>query len=117
MVSPVSSEGGSFRRKKTLRKFWYTGACCEPGCTLFPPPPGFWRSLFGKMRNRAGITQRCPAGMDEVIFSNVTKTRSGWGWGLGGRWHRQGVELASTGNPMKIFCACGRTIEICQHEC
>ena len=25
------------------------------------------------MRNRAGITERSPAGMDEVIYSNVTK--------------------------------------------
>jgi hypothetical protein len=35
------------------------------------------------MRNQAGITERFPAGMDEVIFSNVTKPECGDGCGPG----------------------------------
>ena len=27
------------------------------------------------MRNRAGITKRSPTGTDEVVYSNVTKTK------------------------------------------
>ena len=33
--------GVAFTVKNPLCKFWYTGACYEPGCTLFPPPPDF----------------------------------------------------------------------------
>jgi hypothetical protein len=40
------------------------------------------------MRNRAGITGQSPTGTDEVIFSNVTKTESGRGCGLGEREER-----------------------------
>jgi len=92
----VSPEGAVFTVKKNLWKFWYTGACYEPGCTLFPLPPGFQRSLFGKMRNRAGIAQRCPTGTDEVEYSSVIKTESGRGWGLGRSWYGQGDVSASS---------------------
>jgi hypothetical protein len=42
------------------------------------------------MRNRAGIIQRVPMGTYEVEFSNVTKTESRMGCGLGRGGHRQG---------------------------
>ncbi len=35
------------------------------------------------MRNRTGIIQRFPTGTDEVEYSNVTKTKSRMGCGLG----------------------------------
>jgi len=48
------------------------------------------------MRNRAGITQRCPTGTNEVEYSNVTKTESGRGCRLGRYGYRKGDVL--TGN-------------------
>ncbi len=43
------------------------------------------------MRNRAGIIQRFPLGTDEVEYSNVTKTESRMGCGLGRGGHRPGI--------------------------
>jgi hypothetical protein len=48
------------------------------------------------MRNRAGITERSPTGTDEVVYSNVTKTDSGRGCGLGRGGYRPGDMLASS---------------------
>jgi len=48
------------------------------------------------MRNRAGIIQRFPKGTDEVEYSNVTKTESRMGCGLGHGGHRPGDIPASS---------------------
>ena len=48
------------------------------------------------MRNRAGIIQRFPTGTDEVEYSNVTKTESRMGCGLGRGGHRPGDIPASS---------------------
>ena len=49
-----------------------------------------------KNAERAGIIQRCPTGMDEVEYSDVTKTESGRGCGLGRDGYRQGDVVASS---------------------
>ena len=89
----LSPEGAVFTVKKNPWKFWYTGACFEPGCTLFPPPPNFSRSLFGKMRNRAAIIAGSSAGTNAVVFSKVKKTESRRGCDLGRSWYRLGDVL------------------------
>ena len=48
------------------------------------------------MRNRAGITQRYPTGKDEVEYSDVAKTESGRGCGLGRGGYREGNVFASS---------------------
>ena len=48
------------------------------------------------MRNRAGIIQRFPMGTDEVEYSNVKKTESRMGCGLGRDGHRPGDIPASS---------------------
>ena len=68
----------------------------SPVVPHFPHPHEFQRSLFGKMGNRAGITQQCPTGTDEVENSNVTKTESGRECDLGRGWYRQGDVFASS---------------------
>jgi hypothetical protein len=38
-------QGRWYYRRRTLpQEFWYIRARCEPGCTPFPPIPGFERS-------------------------------------------------------------------------
>ncbi len=39
---------GVFHRKKIPGEFSYTGACYEPGCTLFPPPPRILEVIIRK---------------------------------------------------------------------
>ena len=53
VISPKTrSDGiirwGGFYCQKTLGKFWYTGACYEPGCTLFPPSPRILEVIIRK---------------------------------------------------------------------
>jgi hypothetical protein len=71
----------------------------SPVVPLFPRPPEFRGHNFRKMRNRAGIIKRSPAGTDEVIFSNVMMTGSRRGCGLGrGRGAAGGYACLLLGN-------------------
>ena len=50
------------------------------------------------MRNRAGIIQRIPTGMEEVEYDYVTKTESRMGYGFGPDGHRpEDIPASSAG--------------------
>jgi hypothetical protein len=52
--------------RKPLEKFWYNGACCEPGCTSFPSPPNFWEHN----------SEKCGTGAELLNNHRRERTRS-----------------------------------------
>jgi hypothetical protein len=80
----ISSEGSLSPSRKPLRQFWYTGACCEPGCTSFPLPPDFRGYNSQKPGIRTGIQGNFPAGIGKVTFSDVTLAKKRGGCVSGG---------------------------------
>ena len=107
---PLLGEVDFPRRKNTLGKTGTTEPVKYPVVPLFPHPPKTRGHNSQKHRNRAGIIDGSPAGMREVIFSDVTGIRGRKGRGFGSGWNQAGCWCGSPGT----FSRC-RKKKISQH--